>query len=137
MTEKDFYQLAKRHMPHWTWDRVESTINSGQPDCIISHGYHCHRLELKLIKHGALWFEPSQISWANRMSQGYVWNIWVLAYDTTKQQPHLIPYRRIPKLATSEPKRKQYRVKTFDIALSHSDWPAINRALRFNEEVTC
>ena len=132
MTESEFYQLVQRKLERWTWDRVESTINSGQPDCIASHGYKCQRIELKILRGTMAWFEPSQISWSNRMVRNNVHNIWVLTYHEKQDRPYMFPYKYVPTHARSMPKRRKYMLDVTDIPITYTDWEAINRALRYN-----
>lgn len=132
MRETELYQMTKNKLSHWEWDRVESHLNSGQPDTVASHGYKCHRIELKVMQGTTMWFEPSQISWVLRMNKANVWNVWVIAYHVKKDTPYIFPYRYVPDLVVSVPKQKKYRADIVGVPMSYSGWDNINDALRYN-----
>ncbi len=129
MKESEFYQLAKRHLPHWTWDRIENTVSSGQPDTTICHGYVKRRIELKIVRSGKIWLEPSQISWATRMKNSDVVGDYVLSLD--KDIPILTHFYDILDHAKSDRKKGKYFVNLPDI-LVHSihGWTVIDQNLR-------
>lgn len=129
MKESDFYQLAKRKIPHWTWDRIESIVNSGQPDTTISKGFDKRRLELKIARSGKIYFQPSQISWARRMRNMNVWGDYVLVLN--KENPVLIDYPYIVEEAIPYKSRK-YMVILDDIPIKFEGWVLICAILDHN-----
>ena len=128
MNESELYQRAKSHLNHWTWDRIESIVNSGQPDTTVCHGFTKRRIELKVLRSGKMWFEPSQISWATRMKRNNVWGDYVLTMD--RSAPVLIPYWYIPEFALSDRKKGKYSVILKHITNVYTGWGYIDRILR-------
>ena len=85
--EKKFYLALKRNFPTWVWQRIEDSVSSGIPDCLVlarDDGYSWNdkfqwiTIELKAQPHTNVQIRSSQIAWHIKAVGG---NSWILNMD--------------------------------------------------------
>jgi hypothetical protein len=65
MRESEVYQKVKQRLPRFSVDRIENSIASGMPDCVITHATSMIWSELKVQSHANILDDVrnSQLAW--------------------------------------------------------------------------
>lgn len=63
MKERHFKTIIKHHMDPCQWTDIESSINSGFPDAVVSKNFKTRLFEFKIPKGRYMYFEKSQMVW--------------------------------------------------------------------------